>query len=367
MGEGGVAAPRAMALDSAAAARDRLVADARAPRATATRAQRACIGLMLRHDWCGELLAHHGQVPVDFIEVYPENYLRRGPRLARELAELAAAFPITLHAVHHNVAGTDPLEPAFCAEVRAFADTLAAPWISDHLAASAHRGELLHELVPIPLTPENAAHAAARARALSAHLGRAVLLENTAYYFRPESSSCDEAEFLRALFSSPGDGAVQGHSGVPALRHSNSGHAAWLTEQGEIGWLFDVNNWVVNALNFGFDPMAALAALPLGSARELHLGGFSVDAASGLVMDSHATAPAPLVLALLEEAVAHIGPIPVCFEWERNFGSWSQVVAVLERVEEAVERGLTCWRAHASERGVRAELSENGAQHADSA
>lgn len=397
-----------VALGSAAAAQHHLARDARAPRAVASPTHQACVGLMLRHDWCDALLAHRGQVPVDFIEVYPENYLRRGPRLARELAALAEAYPITLHAVHHNVAGSDPLSATFCADVRAFADGLSAHWVSDHVAASAHRGELLHELVPVPLTPENAAHVARRALALSEHLGRPVLLENTAYYLRPESSSCDEAEFLRALFASQAPTASSGASSPHAPPHADASVAAERRSPpalaGEVGWLFDVNNWVVNALNFGFDPIAALDDVPLSAARELHIGGFSVDAASGLVLDSHATAPAPLVLALLEEAVARIGPIPVCFEWERNFGAWSQVVAVLERVENATQRGLSRWWArretgsgalsgdrstHAEERGstggpqggvrrsqahadmreaaVATDVSEAGARHVDSA
>lgn len=284
--------------------------------ARALRRSGACIGLMLRHEWVEQVQALEAPA-FDFIELYPENYLHRTPRLRAELEGLAARFPLTAHCVHGSYPGVDPLDEAYLDEVRAFCDALRIHWVSDHIGVSRHRGQVLHEILPVPLNAEVAAHLAVRATAGQARLGRPLLLENTCdYWHASEASDLTEARFLSALFA-----------------------------ETEARWLLDVNNLFVNHLN-GVNPgMPDLDELPLHAVRHLHIGGFSVDSATGIVVDSHGTKPAAPVLKLLEEVIARIGEVPVVFEWERSFGSFGAVHQVIAELRQHVDAGLARFHA----------------------
>jgi uncharacterized protein (UPF0276 family) len=82
------------------------------------------------------------------------------------------------------------------------------------------------------------------------------------------------------------------------------------------GVLLDVNNLYVNAVNHGFDPGAALAALPGECVGEIHLAGhLRVD--DTLVDDHGSRVPAP-VWALYERALRQLGAIPTLVEWDTD-------------------------------------------------
>ncbi|MGB0678809.1 MAG: DUF692 domain-containing protein [Polyangiales bacterium] len=264
------------------------------------------VGLMLRHPWRTELLAQSDTLPIDWLEVYPENYQKRGPRLLGELETLAAQWPLTSHGVHLSLGGLDPLSEDYLTTAAAFFDRFDIPWCSDHLGVSVHRGEILHEIVPPALTRDAAWRIAERSAAAQARFGRPLLVENTAAYLRPPGSDLDEPDFIHAVL-----------------------------ERSDVHLLLDVNNLYVNALNHGLDASQMLRRLPLDRVREIHIGGFTVQSHSGLVVDSHAAAPTQPVWRLLVEALGLCGPVPVLLEWESHFGCFSQVRAQIEQVHTA--------------------------------
>lgn len=260
---------------------------------------------MLRHEWIPALIERE-HPEISFIEVYPENYMKRSERLLLELESLAAHYPLTSHGVHLSLGGVDPLDAAYLEGIAAFFERFDIPWFSDHLGASVHGGEILHEIFPLPLHRESARRVAARAKEAQARVGRPLLLENTAFYFLPPGSRWSEAEFIREVL-----------------------------EQSDTALLLDVNNLYVNALNHGLSLERTLNALPLERVREIHIGGFTVDAHSGTLIDTHAAAPVVPVWQLLEEVLRRCGPKPVLLEWEANYPSLEAVKTQLLFLEQA--------------------------------
>ena len=79
----------------------------------------------------------------------------------------------------------------------------------------------------------------------------------------------------------------------------------------------DVNNILVNARNFGFDPFDFLHALPLARTCYIHVAGHHVED-DGLLIDTHGAPVIDPVWDLLADAYRHTGPVPTCLE--RDFG-----------------------------------------------
>ena len=99
--------------------------------------------------------------------------------------------------------------------------------VSDHLCWGTHRGQYVHDLLPLPYTEEALAHVAAPrgGRSRSGSAARSCS-ENPSSYVAFRDSTMTEWEFLSELCRRAG-----------------------------CGILLDVNNVYVSARNFGFDPL----------------------------------------------------------------------------------------------------------------
>lgn len=265
---------------------------------------------MLRHEWAEELLdpSAVALMPLrpHWLEIYPENCMRRGTKMHAQLQALAAQWRLTTHSVHMSLGGTDPLNDDHLRDLRAFCDRYEVAWCSDHLGASVHGGEILHEILPVPMNAAGARRVAARIRQARDVLQRPLAVENTAFYFVPPGSAWGEADFI-----------------------------AEVLHQADADLLLDVNNLYVNAVNHGYDIEAFLQRLPWQRVREIHVGGFTVDAPSGLLIDSHAAAPCAAVWRWLVEALRRTGPKPVLLEWESHFGSLSEAMLQFRHLHQA--------------------------------
>lgn len=262
------------------------------------------VGLALRHDWIDDLLKNPDALElIDFVEVFPENYLIRRSRWSR-LAELSKAYPVVSHGVHLNL-GAEAGD-GYVDELREFVHAFDIPWCSDHLGVSVGQaGNLVFEIFPVPLNQDVVEHVRSRAIDTAEKLNRPFLIENSAYYLVPEGTTMSEVEFFQALFRD-----------APP----------------NIGMLLDVNNLWVNAANHGYDVQAYLDGIPLDRVREIHIGGFHEDP-SGLLIDSHSTAPSQDVFALLERVYGRVRA-PITLEWESN----ARFEDALEAVKEIHER-----------------------------
>jgi uncharacterized protein (UPF0276 family) len=194
-------------------------------------------------------------------------------------------------------------------------------WHSEHLAfllTTSPDGAPMHTGVPLPLpfTDEALDLIVPRAAAMGERYGRPFLMENFTYYLPglPADHGRDEVAFLNDL-----------------------------TERSGCGLLLDLYNFHCNAVNFGFDPYAALARLRLDRVVEIHVAGGAVH--DGLLMDVHSREVSPpvwdlldwvvpraphlagIVYEILEQAVPLVGVEAICRQLERARESWSCRIA----------------------------------------
>ena len=270
---------------------------------------------------------------VDFLEVSPENYLGRGGAARRALERACAAYPIVTHGLSMSLGGSDPLDARYLRELRAFVAEVKSPWHSDHACMSLDGGRMLHDLLPIPLTKKSASHVADRVKAAQDALGVPMAIENVSFYAHAGAAELSEPLFVRAI-----------------------------CELANCGWLFDVNNAVVNASNFSLDVDDWLRWAPLERVVQIHVAGhewFDFEAGElvplgptrpneeprasvdRLVIDTHGAAAQPAVLALLELALARTGPVPIVIERDQNIPPLSELLAEVARVRVIAQRALT--------------------------
>src|ERR1700722_2503908 len=105
-------------------------------KATVTTGRVEGVGLGLRLEFTDKQLARSvgGEaLPIDFLEISPENYMARGGRQAASLASLAQRYPVLTHGLTMSVGGVDPLDARYLRELAAFVRDVGSPWHSDHL------------------------------------------------------------------------------------------------------------------------------------------------------------------------------------------------------------------------------------------
>jgi hypothetical protein len=276
----------------------------------------AGVGLGQRWDFLDELMERLeagtlGPETLPFVEVSPENYMRRGGYIPEALDFVADRIPIISHGLSMSLGGLDPFEEGYFREVRAFLERHRARWHSDHLCFSGADGRLLHDLFPLPFTRDAAQHTAARVREARDRLGVPMAIENISYYLVLGEPELEETTFIREV-----------------------------VEQADCGLLLDVNNVYVNSLNHGFDPRAFLERIPFERVVQLHVAGHEHRPDDGLWIDTHgADVPDP-VHELLAFTVARTGPVPVVLERDHHLPSLDALLAEVAALDRAYRRGL---------------------------
>src|SRR5262249_16898455 len=154
--------------------------------------------------------------------------MRRGGAMPAAVDRVRERFPVVSHGLMMSPGGVDPFDDAYFAELRRYLGRIGAPFHSDHLSFSGTSGRILHDLLPVPAPRAPARHVAARAREARDRLEMPFALENVTHYLVPGGATGPgEADFI-----------------------------ADVLEQSDTGLLLDVNNVYVNAMNYGFDPVA---------------------------------------------------------------------------------------------------------------
>jgi uncharacterized protein (UPF0276 family) len=284
------------------------------------------VGLGLRWEFLDELIertAVERKVPVAFLEVSPENYMRRGGTYPSALAWLAERYPIVTHGLTMSLGGSDPLDETYLHDLRDTLRTLGTPWHSDHLCVGAVGGRVLHDLLPVSLKGNAVERIAGRIRRAQDAIGLPLAIENISYYWHPGRAELGEAEFLARLCDAAG-----------------------------CGLMLDVNNAYVNCKNFGLDPEAWLRAAPLERVVQIHVAGhewFAVDeeglggpttpsSPGSMIIDTHGAPVPDPVLDLLEGALKRTGPVPVVLERDQNLPSLDTLLDEVARIQAIAER-----------------------------
>lgn len=274
-------------------------------------------GLGLRDDFAAELLTSGRADRVDWIEVTPENWLGQGGWAKRTLDACIERWPASPHCVSLSIAGSDPFDDGWIAEVDALSRRAAAPWFSDHLACSTFGGVVSGQLVAIPTSEAFLEHVVERLTLLSRRVETPFAIENLNHYMRKptDGEALHEGKFLHELARATGSGI-----------------------------LLDVNTAVINAHNHGFDAAAWLDAVPLDHVWQIHLAGHSRE--GGLVIDDH-TGPIPdEVWAAYRRVIARAGrAIPTLVEWDRGIPNVERLIEEVERARTECEAALASARA----------------------
>lgn len=239
---------------------------------------------------------------MSWFELLADNHMADGGLTGAQLHAVCAHYPVTLHCVGMNLAGTDPLDRDYLRRVRVLRDRSAAAWVSDHLCFTAHNGRYYHELLPFPYTEESLAHVTGRVLAIQDLLGEQLVVENVSSYLRFAGATLSEAEFLAEL--------------------------ARLTD---CLLLLDVNNLYVNQINHGEDPDTVLAALPLERVREIHLAGH--EQKDGWLLDAHNGPVSASVWALYARVARLLPEVPVLIEWDSDIPPLSVLLEEAVRAE----------------------------------
>jgi uncharacterized protein (UPF0276 family) len=279
------------------------------------------VGLGLRFEILDEVLelVDQGDPRLDriaFLEVSPENAMRRGGFVPAAVDRLRERLPFLTHGLMMSLGGLDPFDDAYFRELKRYVDRLAPPFHSDHLCFSGAGDRILHDLLPLPVSRAAARHAVARAREARDRLERPFAVENITHYFVPGGfgprGALDEAAFI-----------------------------ADVVEESGAGLLLDVNNVYVNAQNYGFDAVGFLERLPLGRVVQIHVAGHQYDAEDALLIDTHGADVVDPMLELLAWTVARTGPVPVLLERDHEVPPLADLLVELGRVDAAYQRGLS--------------------------
>ncbi len=289
------------------------------------------VGLGLRWEFLDDLVAwtqaHEAggavRVPIDFLELSPENYIGRGGRYAYALSWLAERYPVVTHGLTLSLGGTEPLDADYLEDLAQLVASVRSPWHSDHLCFGASAGRSTHELLPVPYKAVNVARIAERIREARDAIGLPLAIENVSAYWHPGRAEMTEAEFLRRV-----------------------------CDAADCGLLLDINNAYVNSLNFGFDVDSWMHVAPLDRVVQIHVAGhewYRVDAgglgepcAPGAVdavaIDTHgASAPLP-VRGLLARVLERTGPVPVLLERDVNIPSLRELMDEVTSLRAITQR-----------------------------
>ena len=147
-----------------------------------------------------------------------------GGRPLEVLDAICERYPVVMHGVSMSIGSTDPLRRDYLRELKALARRVEPAWISDHLCWTGVGGRNLHDLLPLPYTPEAVRHVAARIRQVQDFLERPITHRKCFQLHDLAHSALTEWEFL-----------------------------AEIAERADCGILLDINNIFVSAFNHRFD------------------------------------------------------------------------------------------------------------------
>jgi len=269
----------------------------------------AGVGLGLRRVHLEQVAGHAGH-GVPFWETCPENVIGDGGRHHRHACAILDRDPVLTHGLSLSLGGLDPWDGDYLHDLGRFLVRTGTPWHSEHLCFTRVDGSSLHELLPMPFTREAARHTVARARDLQARLPVPLILENITYYAELGHAEMDEAAFITEVL-----------------------------EGADTGWLLDVNNVYVNALNFGFDPRAWLARMPLHRVVQMHIAGHK--RFGDLTVDTHGADVIDPVIELMQWVLRRLGrPVPVLLERDNHIPDLEDLLAERARLQEAYDEVL---------------------------
>jgi uncharacterized protein (UPF0276 family) len=286
------------------------------PASTAAGSDR--FGLGWRRELAVGILSHLDRI--DVVEVMVDDLFDTPRQERRSLRTLAAQTSVVLHGVSLGLASSAPVETERLDKIARLCAEVEPQFWSEHLAFVRCGGIEIGHLMAPPRTPATVEGAAANLNRARSIVGTAPLVENIATLIDPPGSDRDEVTWISEILAT---------SNCPML--------------------LDLHNLYANGLNFGADPMEALAQLPMDRVAAAHLSGGRWIGASGArrLLDDHLHDVPEPVYDLLAEVGAR-APYPVTVILERD-GRYPSIEILLDQLERA-RRSLAAGRARRAAR-----------------
>ncbi len=267
---------------------------------------RAGIGLKPLH--FGDLLeaAERGAGP-HWVEVHPQNFMMDGGPMHRWLSAIAERLPLSMHSVALSLGDPDGVDRDELERLALLVERYCPAMVSDHLSWSSLDGELIPDLLPVPLTRASLDHFVTQVDVIQSRLGRPILIENASRLLAFAKDEFDEPQFLTALCRRTG-----------------------------CGLLLDINNIIVSAINLGQDARALVEAIDPDLVGEVHVGGHSVENhGDGLwvAIDDHGSAVSEECWDLLAHFLHRAGPKPVLVERDNDIPDFATLAVEVARAD----------------------------------
>ena len=251
---------------------------------------------------------------IDVVEVIAENRFCATRTGRRALRTLAAQLPLIVHGVSLGLASTVPVEDRRLDRFARLIEAVGAEGWSEHLAFVRGGGIEIGHLAAPPRTAASAEGACTNLARAAQIIGATPMVENIATLIIPPASTLSEAEWVGQIIA--GSGTTM---------------------------LLDLHNLYANAVNFGTDPLALLAALPLDRVASVHLsGGHWISGPNGArrLLDDHMHDIPAMVFALLHEVGRRVSQsLTVIIERDGRYPPIARLLAQLDRARDALCEG----------------------------
>ena len=257
-------------------------------------------GIGLRRSLLDEFISQES-IPVDFMEVAPENWIGLGGRFGKQLRTFTERYPFTLHGLSLSIGGPEPLDIAFVRQVKQFMKEHNIRCYSEHLSYCSDDGHL-YDLMPIPFTEEAVHYVSDRIKQVQDIIEQPLVIENVSYYAAP-GKEMDEISFINAIL-----------------------------DEADCKLLLDVNNIYVNSVNHRYDAESFLRALPGERIAYVHIAGH-YNEAEDLIVDTHGSDVIDPVWELLEKAYEEFGVMPALLDRDFNIPPFNELMSEVSQVK----------------------------------
>jgi uncharacterized protein (UPF0276 family) len=250
---------------------------------------------------------------IDVVEVIADDLFDSPRRERSALQTLAAQTPVVLHGVSLGLASSTPVEPKRLDQMDRLCEEIHPQFWSEHLAFVRAGGVEIGHLTAPPRTQATIDGAAANLEKARTLVGAAPLVENIATLIDPPGSELDEITWISEILDA---------SLCPLL--------------------LDLHTLYANALNFGYDPVAALDRLPMQRVAAIHLAGGKWIGSSGAerLLDDHLHEVPDAVYELLTEVGARAPqPLTVLIERDGRYPPMNILLGELDRARFALKQG----------------------------
>lgn len=233
---------------------------------------------------------------VDWVEAVSENFFGQGGRPHAVLERVRRDMPVVLHGVSLGVGSPNAPDPDYLGRLARLIDWVEPAWVSDHLCWGSVQEHHSHDLLPLPYTEEALDAVVERVSRTQDALGRRILLENVSSYVGFRGSAMPEWTFVDEV-----------------------------ARRADCLVLLDLNNIIVSAANFGFEPRHYVEGIDPQRVWQFHLANHS-DRGHYRFDDHRGAVPEP-VWSLYEFALSRFGPVSSLVEWDEDVPPWEELRA----------------------------------------